>query len=119
MTTKISRPEGSGEPREETRVRSREVEDAASRNTVPPPRASRGRGSGEHRAAEQAKSSGRDSSDSIVVRRGEQLEKKARLARQLLERLPPNDRRRRLLHAAILRRDEILLDGFISELSAI
>jgi hypothetical protein len=30
--------------------------------------------------------------------------------------LPPNDRRRRLLHAAILRRDEMLLEGFITEL---
>jgi hypothetical protein len=56
----------------------------------------------------------------VVGRRAEldrgELDRKARLAARLLEGLPPNDRRRRLLHAAILRRDEMLLDGFIEEL---
>jgi hypothetical protein len=72
-------------------------------------------GSGEYTAV-GAKQSRGDSSDSVVVRRGKQLDEKARKAQRLLDRLPPNDRRRRLLYAAILRRDEILLDGFIEEL---
>ena len=48
----------------------------------------------------------------------ERLEHKVRLAMALLERLPPNDSRARLLHAAVLRRDESLLDGVLSELAA-
>lgn len=36
-------------------------------------------------------------------------------AQRLLARLPASDRRRRLLHAAIVRRDEILLAGFLAE----
>ena len=48
----------------------------------------------------------------------ERLEQKVRLATALLEKLPANDPRARLLHAAVLRRDEALLDGVLSELAA-
>jgi hypothetical protein len=57
-----------------------------------------------------------DAVDSVVIRRSLRLEQKAKLADQLLQNLPENDRRRRLLRAAIVRRDEVLLDGFIAEL---
>lgn len=57
-----------------------------------------------------------DAADSVVIRRSQRLEQKAKLAQRLLQQLPENDRRRRLLHAAIMRRDEVLLDGFIAEL---
>jgi hypothetical protein len=48
----------------------------------------------------------------------ERLEHKMRVAMALLEKLPANDPRARLLHVAVLRRDESLLDGVLSELSA-
>lgn len=57
-----------------------------------------------------------DAADSVVIRRSQRLEQKANLAQRLLQQLPESDRRRRLLHAAIMRRDEVLLDGFIAEL---
>lgn len=46
----------------------------------------------------------------------ERLEGKLRTARELLERLPASDERARLLHVAIMRRDEALLDGVLSAL---
>jgi hypothetical protein len=48
----------------------------------------------------------------------ERLEHKVQTAMALLAKLPPNDPRARLLHVAVLRRDEALLDGVLSELSA-
>jgi hypothetical protein len=48
----------------------------------------------------------------------ERLEQKMLRATALLEKLPVNDPRARLLHAAVLRRDESLLDGVLSELAA-
>ncbi len=46
----------------------------------------------------------------------ERLEGKLRTARELLDRLPASDERARLLHVAIMRRDEALLDGVLSAL---
>ena len=48
----------------------------------------------------------------------QRLEHKVRLATALLEKLPANDPRARMLHVAVLRRDEALLDGVLSELNA-
>lgn len=47
----------------------------------------------------------------------DRLEKKMNLARELMKDLPSSDARVRLLHVAILRRDETLLDGVLAELN--
>ena len=49
--------------------------------------------------------------------RSERIEQKVRLAAVLVEQLPPSDPTARLLRTAITRRDEVLLDGLLSELS--
>jgi hypothetical protein len=46
----------------------------------------------------------------------ERLEAKLRTARAVLAELPLADERGRLLHIAIMRRDEALLDGVLSAL---
>ncbi len=48
---------------------------------------------------------------------GERLESKLAEANALLMRLEPQDARARLLHIAMLRRDESLLDGILAELA--
>ena len=47
----------------------------------------------------------------------ERLESKLEEAARLLARLEPQDARARLLHIAMLRRDEALLDGILAELA--
>jgi hypothetical protein len=47
----------------------------------------------------------------------ERLEGKLAEAAALLARLEPQDARARLLHIAMLRRDEALLDGIVAELA--
>lgn len=47
----------------------------------------------------------------------ERLERKLRIARELLDRLPASDSRGRLLSIAVLRRDEALLDGVLASLA--
>jgi len=47
----------------------------------------------------------------------DRLEKKMNIARELVKDLPANDARVRLLHVAIMRRDETLLDGVLAELN--
>ncbi len=47
----------------------------------------------------------------------DRLEKKMRLAGELVKNLPVTDARVRLLHVAIMRRDEALLDGVLCELN--
>jgi len=47
----------------------------------------------------------------------DRLEKKMNIARELVKNLPASDARIRLLHVAILRRDESLLDGVLAELN--
>jgi hypothetical protein len=47
----------------------------------------------------------------------DRLEKKVNLARALMKDLPATDARVRLLHVAVLRRDEALLDGVLAELN--
>lgn len=46
----------------------------------------------------------------------ERLEAKLRTARAVLDDLPASDERARLLHIAIMRRDEALLDGVLGAL---
>jgi hypothetical protein len=58
-----------------------------------------------------------DRPDSVVVRRNRRIEIKVGQARQILDQLADGHPRRRVLHAAIVRRDEVLLDGLIQELS--
>ncbi len=47
----------------------------------------------------------------------QRLESKLAQAQALLARLEPQDARARLLHIAVLRRDEALLDGILAELA--
>jgi len=47
----------------------------------------------------------------------DRLEKKMRLAGELMRDLPGTDSRVRLLYVAIMRRDEALLDGVLAELN--
>jgi len=47
----------------------------------------------------------------------QRLESKLAEAAALLAKLEPQDARARLLHMAVLRRDEALLDGILAELS--
>ena len=47
----------------------------------------------------------------------DRLEKKMLLAGELLRKLPSTDPRVRLIYAAVMRRDETLLDGVIAELN--
>jgi hypothetical protein len=46
----------------------------------------------------------------------DRLEQKLRRGRAVLANLPPGDDRARLLHVAIMRRDESLLDGVLASL---
>ena len=46
------------------------------------------------------------------------MEYKIIAAKELLAKLEPQDARARLLHIAVLRRDESLLDGILAELAA-
>jgi hypothetical protein len=47
----------------------------------------------------------------------DRIEQKLRIAQALLQNLPSSDSRVRLLNIAIMRRDEALLDGVLSELN--
>jgi len=47
----------------------------------------------------------------------DRIEHKLRIATALMRDLPANDTRVRLLHIAVMRRDESLLDGVLSELN--
>ena len=47
------------------------------------------------------------------------IDQKIRIAKILLEDMPPDAPRARLLRVAIVRRDEVLLDGILDELEAL
>lgn len=53
----------------------------------------------------------------VVGSLDDRLEKKMRLAGELMRDLPATDSRVRLLYVAIMRRDEALLDGVLAELN--
>jgi hypothetical protein len=50
--------------------------------------------------------------------RGDRLEHKLRMAKALLDSLPRDHARARLLRIAIVRRDEVVLDGLLEDLGA-
>ncbi|HEX3596896.1 MAG TPA: hypothetical protein VHU80_17425 [Polyangiaceae bacterium] len=91
---------------EQSRIRARqdsEVEDA---------------GSGEYAAVKPPDSS-RPSSRATesITERTARIDSKLSIASLLLERLPPLDARARLLSSAILRRDEVLIDAVLAEMT--
>lgn len=55
-----------------------------------------------------------EESESVVIRRSRRIDAKVVAAKAYLNGLPTGDRRARLVHAAILRRDETLLDAILS-----
>ncbi len=59
-----------------------------------------------------------ETTESVVVRKNARLKAKVDVARAHLQRLPKSDRRSRLLHAAVVRRDEVLLDALLQELES-
>ncbi len=75
-------------------------------------------GSGEYPAVEQTESS-RPSSRGTesITERTARIDSKLSIASLLLERLPPLDARARLLGSAILRRDEVLIDAVLAEMT--
>ncbi len=56
--------------------------------------------------------------DGIIAERTARIEHKVELGTMLLARMNPLDSRARLLASAIMRRDEVLLDGVLDELGA-
>jgi hypothetical protein len=67
----------------------------------------------EARATKRTHSSTRPAAGSLDDR----LERKMRLAGDLMRNLPQTDARVRLLYVAVMRRDETLLDGVLAELN--
>jgi hypothetical protein len=51
--------------------------------------------------------------ESVVIRRSRRIDRKITVAREMLATLPRDDRRARLVYAAIVRRDETLLDALL------
>jgi hypothetical protein len=52
-----------------------------------------------------------------ITERTARIDTKLSIAKLLLERLPPLDARARLLGSAILRRDEVLIDAVLAEMT--
>jgi hypothetical protein len=52
------------------------------------------------------------------VARTDRVERKVRIAKVILEQLPPDDAQARLLRVAVVRRDELLLDAVLTTLRA-
>jgi hypothetical protein len=76
------------------------------------------RGSGEYAATSPAGSERpRDPSKETISERTNRIDAKLSVAALLLERLSPLDARARLLGSAILRRDEVLLDAILAEMT--
>lgn len=102
-------PELSASPEDASRIRPRGAEDE------PRPRQESAPELSANRAAVEARSrpSARPARDSLDDR----LERKMQQAGELARDLPLTDARVRLLHIAIMRRDETLLDGVLAELN--
>jgi hypothetical protein len=73
-------------------------------------------GSGEY-AAVRPEGSERPPEKETVSERTNRIDAKLSVATLLLERLSPLDSRARLLGSAILRRDEVLLDAILAEMT--
>jgi hypothetical protein len=78
-----------------------------------PPRSDEGSSVRERQPASQSPSRRSDPNLSLDQR----LESKLAEAAAILSKLEPQDARARLLHIAMLRRDETLLDGILAELA--
>lgn len=93
-------------PEEQSRIRSRQDSEV------------KGAGSGEYAATrpEDSQRPGAVERESITERTA-RIDTKLSIARLLLERLPPLDARARLLGSAILRRDEVLIDAVLAEMT--
>jgi hypothetical protein len=91
---------------EQSRIRARQDSDVKST------------GSGEYPAVQPHDSSrpSHRGSESITERTA-RIDSKLSIASLLLERLPPLDPRARLLGSAILRRDEVLIDAVLAEMT--
>ena len=73
-------------------------------------------GSGEY-AAVRPEDSQRPRSTESITERTARIDTKLSIAKLVLERLPPLDARARLLGSAILRRDEVLIDAVLAEMT--
>ena len=74
-------------------------------------------GAGDERSeVRSSQSMSGSSAGSGLTDRRQRLEEKARVAAVWIEKLPADDSRVRLLQVALLRRDEVLLDGILAEL---
>jgi hypothetical protein len=91
-------------PEEQSRIRARQDSDV------------RGAGSGEY-AAQRPEESQRPGVSESISERTARIDTKLSIAKLLLERLPPLDARARLLGSAILRRDEVLIDAVLAEMT--
>jgi hypothetical protein len=100
------------------------LDDERSAVRARPPHAPHPHASGEHAlpmarvAAADSERPTLPSSTRDLVEESERLERKLRFARVVQRLLPSDDSRARLLHTAIARRDEILLDGVLHVLEA-
>jgi hypothetical protein len=93
-------------PEEQSRIRARQDSDV------------RGAGSGEYSALRPEDSQRPGSIDrESITERTARIDTKLSIAKLLLERLPPLDARARLLGSAILRRDEVLIDAVLAEMT--
>jgi hypothetical protein len=88
-------------PREESHVRARRDE----ADTVPPPRGPAGRRLELETVSE------------TVAERTTRIDRKLTVATLVLERLSPTDPRARLLSSAMFRRDEVLLDAVLAQMT--
>jgi hypothetical protein len=122
---KSLRPEPPRDPREEaTTVRRRsEHDEVVPKSREQEPRTSRSSGlapesgvanCGDSAPVEDSPRISRYPAENAVAS-GKRLDEMVEAAQRLLLTLSPTDRRRRLLHAAIVRRDEMLLEGFIKD----
>jgi hypothetical protein len=83
-------------------------------DTLRPPRADEESSVREQRQHSERPRRSSDPSISLDQR----MELKVASAKAMLAKLEPQDARARLLHIAVLRRDEALLDGILAELAA-
>jgi hypothetical protein len=74
-------------------------------------------GSGEYAAVRPGGSTRPEPSRESITERTARIDSKLGIATLLLERLPPLDGRARLLSSAILRRDEVLIDAVLAEMT--
>lgn len=96
-------------------IRSRDAEPSsrADASSVRPPQQSSANVRTDSNRPKRSHSSTRPAPGSLDGR----IEQKVRLATALMRDLPMSDARVRLLHIAIMRRDESLLDGVLAELN--